>query len=62
MKPDRCFGGICSLHLQDRSISQARNRHDGGSKQIERGDVFLRNVGSLSKDYMALYPIREISP
>jgi hypothetical protein len=50
-------------------MSQARNQDESGSKQLntgflfglffdpeDGGDMFLRNVGYLSKDYMALYP------
>jgi hypothetical protein len=33
LKVKQYFGGICSLHLQGRRISQARNQYEGGSKQ-----------------------------
>jgi hypothetical protein len=32
-KYNRCFGGTCRLHLQDRRISQARNQHEAVTKQ-----------------------------
>jgi hypothetical protein len=33
VKVNRRFGGIYPLHLQDRRVSQARNRHETGIKQ-----------------------------
>jgi hypothetical protein len=33
MKVDRRFGGIYSLHLQGRRVSQVRNHHDAGNRQ-----------------------------
>jgi hypothetical protein len=32
-KIDRCFGGICRLHIQNRMISQVRNQHQAGNKK-----------------------------
>jgi hypothetical protein len=56
------------LRLQDRRISQARNRHQPGSNKgclcyplpvasflEDAGDMFFRNVCRLSSDYTALY-------
>jgi hypothetical protein len=40
------FGGIYRLHLQG-SVSQARNKHDAGSKLFnpeDGGDMFLQNM------------------
>jgi hypothetical protein len=54
------FRGTCCLHLQCQKISQARNQHEGGSKQSlffdpeDGGDMFLWNVCCLPKGYMAL--------
>jgi hypothetical protein len=50
----RRFGGTYRLHLQGR-----RNRFSKpASKQLAGGDMFLRNVGWNSTDYMASYPRR----
>jgi hypothetical protein len=72
LKVNRRVGGTCRLHLHGRRISQARNRHEAGSKQssalvycfalifdlVDGGDVFLRNFSRLSTEYTALYPRR----
>jgi hypothetical protein len=55
LKDNRCFGGTCRLHLQDRRISQL-------FFDPEDGDMFLRNVGWFWTDYAALYPRRWNSP
>jgi hypothetical protein len=55
LKVNQRFGGTCRLHVQDR-ISQARNRHEAGSKQSsgflldlffdleDDGEMLLRNA------------------
>jgi hypothetical protein len=55
LQVDRCFGGTCRLYLQGRSVNQARNQRQAGRKQSLLavvttclGDMFLRNVNSLS--------------
>jgi hypothetical protein len=71
---NRRFRGTCLLHLHGRRISQAKNQHEVCSKQLHAGfllglffdpenggDVFLRNVGWLSKGYTAFYPRRKNS-
>jgi hypothetical protein len=37
---NRCFGGTCRLHLQDR-INQTRNQHEEGSKQKHTSRWFI---------------------
>jgi hypothetical protein len=55
-----------------KKISQVRNQSEAGSKNaalmldlyfdpIDGSDIFRRNVGLLSADYMALYPRRQNS-
>jgi hypothetical protein len=34
LRGSRLFGGTCLLHLQDRRISQARNKRESSSNQI----------------------------
>jgi hypothetical protein len=71
LKTNRRFRGTCRLHLQGR-ISRARNQrallatcfHAGFLSGLffnpeDGGDMFLRNVGWLSTEYMALYPRRQ---
>jgi hypothetical protein len=48
LKINRCFGGTCRLHFQDRIINQARNQRESGWQSEPR------NVGWLSLDYTAL--------
>jgi hypothetical protein len=51
LKINRRFGGTCLLHLQGR-ISQGKNQHETGTKQlhvlsfdpIDGGEMSLRNV------------------
>jgi hypothetical protein len=55
---------MCCIHLQGQRISSEENRWQTGSGFLlglvinpeDGGDMFLRNVGSLSKDYTVLYP------
>jgi hypothetical protein len=58
----RRFGGTYRLHLQGRKISWARNlRQSRWQVKLyseDEGDIFLRNVGWISRDYTALYSIR----
>jgi hypothetical protein len=59
------FGGKYRLHLQGRRINRARDQRES-RWQIEPvlkpefgGDMFFRNVGWLSTEYTALYPIED---
>jgi hypothetical protein len=64
----RPFGGTCGLHLKCRRISRARNQGESRWQAVscldlffhseDGGDMFLRNVGSLSTDYTAVYSRR----
>jgi hypothetical protein len=48
--------GKYRLPLQNRSVSQGRNQNGAGSGQnYVSDDMFLRNLGRVSKDYVALY-------
>jgi hypothetical protein len=66
LKVNQRFGGTYRLHLQGRKISRALLAtcfHAGfllcSFYDLEDGgDMFLRNVGWLSTDYMSLYPKR----
>jgi hypothetical protein len=67
LKVSRHFRETC-LHLQGWTISQARNQHEAGSmlhvdfliglslNPDDGGDMFIRNVGWLAMDDVALYP------
>jgi hypothetical protein len=71
LKVNKRFGGIFHLHLQGRIIGQARSQHKSLFATYfhagfllglffdpeDGGEMFLRNVSLLSKDYTALYPI-----
>jgi hypothetical protein len=68
LKVSRRFGRTYRLHLQDRRISRAllsTEFHAGILlslfKSEDRDDMFVRNVGWLSVEYMALYPRRQYS-
>jgi hypothetical protein len=52
MKVNWYFWETYRLHLQGRRIS------DAGSKTEDADDMFLRNIGWLSPDYIGLYPRR----
>jgi hypothetical protein len=59
--------GTCHLHIQGLRVSQARNQHKAGSKQIFRaedmrsgGGRFLLNVDNLP-GYTAPHPITVVS-
>jgi hypothetical protein len=41
LEVNRRFGGTCRLHLPGRKISQARNQHEAGSKQIHATCLML---------------------
>jgi hypothetical protein len=63
-------GGKCHFHLQVRKISHARNQGEAGYSSMlatyflawhifypeDGGDMLIRNVGSFSTNYKALYP------
>jgi hypothetical protein len=69
LKKSRRFGGTCLSH---RSIQQARNQHEAGSKLSvcvgfllglffdleDGGEIFLQNVTRLSAYFTSLYPRR----
>jgi hypothetical protein len=68
LKVNRFFGGKRCLHHQGRSVIEARNQYEAGSKQLDLffdsgdgGDIILRNVDRLSTEYTALYPRRKNS-
>jgi hypothetical protein len=64
LKVNQCFRGTCHLHLQVWIISQAISRWGfllGVFFNSENGYMFLWNVGWLSMDYVAFYPIRQNS-
>jgi hypothetical protein len=44
MKLNRRFGGICSIHLQDRSISEARSQRETGGKQSRLHGVISKKI------------------
>jgi hypothetical protein len=58
-KINRRFKGIYRLQLQDRRISwvriQCESRWQAEFDPEDGGDTFLRNIGWLSTDYMALF-------
>jgi hypothetical protein len=68
------FGGTCRLHLQGQRISKARNKRERWWQAKlclllldlffdpkDGRDMFLRKVGWLATDYMALYSRRQNS-
>jgi hypothetical protein len=64
LKVNRRFGGKYLLNNQARRLNQARNQ-DAASTWLgfffdpeDGSDMIIRNVGSLSTDYMALCPRR----
>jgi hypothetical protein len=70
LKLYRRFGGTCRLHLQRRRICQARSQRVAIRTNFllsllfdfeDGGDMFLRNVGTISTEYTALYPRRWFS-
>jgi hypothetical protein len=58
LKVNRRYGGRYGLHFQGRKISQQETNVKAGGKPEDGGDMFHRNVGRLSTDYMALHPRR----
>jgi hypothetical protein len=58
LKVNRRFGGRFLLHLQGRKWENPETSVKQMAVLIEAGDMFLRNVGLLSKDYKMLlvYP------
>jgi hypothetical protein len=67
LKVNRLSGGACCLHPQCRKINQESSMMWVASTGFllglsfdleDGGNVLLRKVGSLSTDYMALYPRR----
>jgi hypothetical protein len=61
LKVDGRFRGTFRIHLQDRRIRRAKMQRETGSKHMvpeDEGDILLLNVGWLSTDWKALYPIR----
>jgi hypothetical protein len=50
-KVNRSFGEICRFHLQGRRISSKRPAWT----RYQAGGMFVRNAGSLSMEYTALY-------
>jgi hypothetical protein len=67
LKVNRRFGVAYRLHLQGRRINRAKTSVKEGGKWTscstyeDEGDMFLRNVGWLLRDYTALYPRRQYS-
>jgi hypothetical protein len=60
-KANRCFGGICRLHLRGPKINQTVNQHEGDIKLIFQSWRWRQHVqqeydGWLSTDNMELYP------
>jgi hypothetical protein len=53
LKVNRCFGESCSLHLQGRGMSRARNQRE---TRWQASDMFLRNVGWLLMGNRVWYP------
>jgi hypothetical protein len=63
LEVNRCFWGTCRLHLWAQGISQAK-LHTSFLLSLlldseDGGDMFLRNIGWLSRDYIVLYPRRQ---
>jgi hypothetical protein len=64
LKIGRRFGGTCYLQVQSWKIHEATDQHGLRAELAiffdpeDGGDMFLRKVGRLSKDYTALYPRR----
>jgi hypothetical protein len=56
LKVNRRFGATCLLHLQLEALHTASSFHGLFFYPEDSGDIFLRNIGLLSKDYTALYP------
>jgi hypothetical protein len=63
-KVSQSFGGTCRHRPLAPKVIQARNQHEAVNIWVarntdEEGNIFLRDVGWLSVDYMALYPWRQ---
>jgi hypothetical protein len=59
LKVGQTFGGICSLHLQGRSINRARNQHEAGRKQNFKG---LHGVMSQNTEFFLSTAVRTPNP